>query len=734
MERLERVQIANLSVDAELHRFVEDEALPGAGIESEQFWNGFAKIIHELAPRNRELLARRDQLQAQIDEWHMANAGPIDSAAYRAFLERIGYIQPEPDDVEVATVAVDPEVAILAGPQLVVPVSNARYALNAANARWGSLYDALYGTDALAPANVSGGYDPARGRKVVSYVRELLDEFFPLTNGSHADAVRYTVNTGVLTIELSDGTVSGLREPDLFLGYKDETGAPSAVLLRHHGLHLEIVIDPSTQVGKTDPAGVCDVLMESAITTIIDFEDSVSAVDAEDKVLCYRNWLGLNRGDLTDTFEKGGEIVVRRLQADRVYKAANGSGEVTLPGRALLFVRNVGHLMTTDAVVDAMGDKIGEGIMDAVLTTLTALPGRSASNPLRNGSSGSIYIVKPKMHGPEEVEFTVELFMRVEELFGLPANTLKLGLMDEERRTSINLKACIAEARERLVFINTGFLDRSGDEIHTCMHAGPIVRKAELRNQAWIEAYENQNVDIGVEVGLPGRGQIGKGMWAMPDLMGAMLEQKIVHPLAGASTAWVPSPTAATLHAIHYHRVDVPARQRHISNGGRRGSLSSLLTLPVTTSPSWSRVERQEELDNNMQSLLGYVVRWIDQGVGCSKVPDIHDVGLMEDRATLRISSQHIANWLRHGIISEKDVHESMMRMADVVDDQNSADPHYRPLLPNIEDSIAFQCAADLVFEGSRQPNGYTEPLLHERRREAKAVLKTGASAPLQTY
>ena len=734
MQRLERVQRANLSVDADLYRFIEDEALPGAGIEPDQFWNGFAQIVHELAPRNRELLVRRDQLQAQIDEWHTANTGPIDSAAYRAFLESIGYIQPEPEDVEVVTAAVDAEVAILAGPQLVVPVSNARYALNAANARWGSLYDALYGTDALAATNVSRGYDPARGRMVVSHVRELLDEFFPLTSGSHADAVEYTVNTGVLTVELADGTVSGLREPDVFLGYKDETAAPSAILLRHHGLHFEIVIDPSTEVGRTDPAGICDVLVESAITTIIDFEDSVSAVDAEDKVLCYRNWLGLNRGDLTDTFEKRGEVAVRRLKSDRVYKAANGSGEVTLPGRSLLFVRNVGHLMTTDAVLDAMGDEIGEGIMDAVLTTLTALPGRAASNPLRNGSYGSIYIVKPKMHGPEEVAFTVELFRRVEELFGLPANTLKLGLMDEERRTSINLKACIAEARERLVFINTGFLDRSGDEIHTSMHAGPIVRKAELRNQAWIEAYEDQNVDIGIEVGLPGRGQIGKGMWAMPDLMAAMLEQKIVHPIAGASTAWVPSPTAATLHAIHYHRVDVPARQRDISNRGRRGTLSSLLTLPVAISPSWSRSERQEELDNNMQSLLGYVVRWIDQGVGCSKVPDIHDVGLMEDRATLRISSQHIANWLRHGIISEKDVHESMMRMADVVDDQNSADPHYRPMLPNLEDSIAFQCAADLVFEGSRQPNGYTEPLLHERRREAKAVLTSKSSAPLQNY
>lgn len=729
-----RVQIGDLSVDAHLHRFIEEEALPGAGIGPEHFWTGFARIIHELGPRNRELLARREQLQKQIDAWHAANLATINTPAYQAFLENIGYIQPEPDNVQVVTTEVDPEVAVLAGPQLVVPVSNARYALNAANARWGSLYDALYGTDALAPVSATKGFDQPRARKVVSYVRDLLDEFFPLITGSHGDAVAYVTHNGVLTVKLADGTAYGLSQPDHFAGYRGETASPTAVLLRHHGLHLEIVIDPSTEVGKTDPAGISDVLMESAITTIIDFEDSVSAVDAEDKVLCYRNWLGLNRGDLTDTFEKRGEVLIRRLETDRIYTAPDGTGEVKVSGRALLFVRNVGHLMTTDSVLDANGGEIGEGIMDAVLTTLTALPGRDPSNPLRNGTQGSIYIVKPKMHGPAEVAFTVELFKRVEELFGLPTNTLKLGLMDEERRTSINLKACIAQARERLVFINTGFLDRSGDEIHSAMHAGPIVRKADLRHQAWIESYEDQNVDIGVEVGMPGHGQIGKGMWAMPDLMAAMLEQKIAHPLAGATTAWVPSPTAATLHAIHYHRVDVTARQREISTGKRRGTLGNLLKLPVATDPSWSPSERQEELDNNMQSLLGYVVRWIDQGVGCSKVPDIHNVALMEDRATLRISSQHIANWLRHGVISEKDVHESMVRMAEVVDEQNSTDPDYRPMLPNVQDNIAFQCAVDLVFKGSEQPSGYTEPLLHRRRREAKNLFKAELVAPLQNH
>lgn len=734
MGHRERIQTGGLSVDAELHRFVEEEALPGTGIDSDRFWYGFADIIHDLTPRNRELLAKRDELQAQIDEWHAENPGAIDSDAYQLFLRAIGYILPEPENVKVSTTGVDPEVAAVAGPQLVVPISNARYALNAANARWGSLYDALYGTDAVAPRTGAKGYDPARGQLVVNYVRDLLNEFFPLDNGSHSNSVGYTAPGGALRVQLADGTVSGLLQPELFAGYTGEAGSPSAILLRHHGLHIEISIDPSTPVGQMDPAGVSDVLLESALTTIVDFEDSVSAVDAEDKVQCYRNWLGLNRGNLTDTFEKRGTVIVRQLEADRIYTAAAGTGEFTLPGRALLFVRNVGHLMTSDAVLDNRGEAVGEGIMDAVLTTLTALPGRDPSNPLRNGVEGSIYIVKPKMHGPAEVAFTVELFGRVEELFGLPPTTLKLGLMDEERRTTINLKACIAEARERLVFINTGFLDRSGDEIHTSMNAGPVVRKSELRNQAWISAYEDHNVDVGVEVGMPGCGQIGKGMWAMPDLMAVMLEQKVAHPLAGASTAWVPSPTAATLHAIHYHLVNVTTRQQELTNSGRRSTLAELLTLPVAPTPSWTQGERQEELDNNMQSLLGYVVRWIDQGVGCSKVPDIHDIALMEDRATLRISSQHIANWLRHGVISDKDVHDSLCRMAAVVDAQNSDDPLYRPMLPSAEDSIAFQCAADLVFEGSKQPNGYTEPLLHERRREAKAKLNRVTAAPLGNY
>lgn len=728
MTQADRIHVSGLAVDPALHRFIEHEALSGSGIEPGNFWQGFADIVQNLAPRNRELLARRDELQAQIDAWHAENPAPVNPAAYRSFLESIGYILPEPDHAQVVTTGVDDEVAFVAGPQLVVPISNARYAINAANARWGSLYDALYGTDALAPATKSKGYDPARGDLVVSYVRGLLDEFFPLASGRHADSERYTVRDGSLAVELSDGTVSNLVQPGLLVGYTGTPDSPTGILLRHHGLHVEITINRATEVGRLDAAGISDVIMESAITTIVDFEDSVAAVDAEDKILCYRNWLGLNRGDLTDTFEKGNELVSRQLADDRRYTSPEGAGEVLKAGRALLFVRNVGHLMTTDAVLDAAGNEIGEGIMDAVITALAALPGRNPSNPRRNGSEASIYIVKPKMHGPPEVAFTVELFARVENLLGLPPNTLKLGLMDEERRTTVNLKACIAEAQERLVFINTGFLDRSGDEIHTSMEAGPSVRKAEMRNQAWISAYEDQNVDIGLEVGLPGHGQIGKGMWAMPDLMADMLQQKIAHPKAGAATAWVPSPTAATLHAIHYHRVDVQARQQEITAEGRRGTLEDILTLPVATHPAWSPAERQEELDNNMQSLLGYVVRWVDHGVGCSKVPDIHNVALMEDRATLRISSQHIANWLRHGVVTEQEVHESMRRMAAVVDEQNVSDPLYRPMSPTFEESIAFQCAADLVFEGRNQPNGYTEPLLHKRRREAKSKFSQAAA------
>lgn len=716
----DRINAGGLALDPALHAFVESEALPGTGIDAAKFWEGFGRIVKDLTPRNRELLAVREELQDRIDEWHKLHPLPLDPIQYKTFLEDIGYLMPAPEGTHVRTTNVDDEIAKLAGPQLVVPVTNARYALNAANARWGSLYDALYGTDALGEVSATPGYDPQRGQEVVAYVRGLLNEFIPLAAGSHAGSTGYAVHNGMLSVTLSDGSSNGLQRPEQFVGYTGHADSPSTIVFRHHGLHIEVVFDRSTVVGASDSAGVADVLAEAAITTIVDFEDSVAAVDAEDKIVGYRNWLGLNRGDLKDVFEKGGDKVVRSLADDRRYTSPTG-GEVVLAGRAVLFVRNVGHLMTTDAVLDSDGNEIGEGILDAVLTSLTALGGIDPQNSRRNSRTGSIYIVKPKMHGPAEVAFTVELFGRVEELLGLPANTLKLGLMDEERRTTVNLKACIAEAEDRLVFINTGFLDRSGDEIHTSMEAGPFARKAELRNRQWISSYEDQNVDIGIEMGLPGRGQIGKGMWAMPDLMAAMLEQKIGHPMAGASTAWVPSPTAATLHAIHYHRVDVAARQREIALQGRRGTLEGILTVPIETDPDWSPEERQEELDNNMQSLLGYVVRWVDQGIGCSKVPDIHDVALMEDRATLRISSQHIANWLRHGVITEQQVHGSMQKMAAVVDAQNSADPLYRAMAPNISESIAYQCALDLVLKGNRQPNGYTEPLLHQRRREVKA-------------
>ena len=719
MSSTDRVAIGGLDVAVVLRDFIENEALVGSGIEAETFWAGVETIASELMPVNRSLLAERDRLQAELDAWYERGLGKQpEPEDVRSKLEEIGYLVPEPDVVTVTTRDVDTEVADLAGPQLVVPITNARYALNAANARWGSLYDAYYGTDVLPTPAPPSGYDAHRGAQVVAAVRALLDEFFPLADGSHAASTSYRVSDGALVVE-TDGHATGLASPEQFRGYRGEPGAPASVLLRHHGLHLELVFDASSPVAASDPAGISDVLLESALTTIIDFEDSIAAVDAEDKVLAYRNWLGLNRGDLTDTFVKGGRRTTRVLADDREFIGADGR-DIVLPGRALLFVRNVGHLMTTDAVIDSEGREIGEGVLDAVVTALCALPGRAKDNQKRNGREGSIYIVKPKMHGPAEVALTVDLFSRVEQLLGLPAETIKLGLMDEERRTSVNLKASIAEASSRLVFINTGFLDRSGDEIHTSMEAGPFVRKADMRSQVWISAYENQNVDIGLEADLPGRAQIGKGMWAMPDLMADMLAQKIAHPLAGATTAWVPSPTAATLHSIHYLRVDVRARQAELA-GHRRGTLDELLTVPIGDPLEWSDADRQEEVDNNVQSLLGYVVRWVELGIGCSKVPDIHDVGLMEDRATLRISSQLLANWLRHDIVSAEQVRASMERMAAVVDAQNAGDPEYRPMTPDLDDSIAYQSALELVFEGIHQPNGYTEPILHRRRREAKA-------------